>query len=299
MIIVFGSLNVDFVICTDTLPRPGETVTGGTYFTAAGGKGGNQACASALLGGQVAMVGTVGTDQWAEIVLEPLREAGVDISRVSISNKATTGCALIMVDKAGENAISVASGANSLTVAEQVAGDLLGSNTLLVAQMETPPEETWRVFRRARQAGARTLLNVAPVLPDGVLQLDLVDYLVVNEIELQALAEPHPSANIEETAQALSRKHKLACIVTLGGEGVLCVDTNHVFRVPAKPIEVIDTTGAGDMFIGAMAEALDRGTDLEAAVTWACAAAALACTRMGATPSYPDRAEVLYFLKSD
>jgi len=299
MIIVFGSLNVDFVTCTDTLPRPGETVIGGTHFTAAGGKGANQACASVLAGAQVAMVGTVGTDQWAEIVLQPLREAGVDISGVRISAKATTGCASIMVDKAGENAIAVASGANTLTVADQVDSALLGSETLLVAQMETPAAETWRVFKRAKQAGAHTLLNVAPVLPDVDLRLDLVDYLVVNEIELQALAGTQVIAGIEETAQTLSRTHKLACIVTLGSEGALCVDSGHVFRVPAMPTKVVDTTGAGDAFIGAMAEALDRGANLEAAVTRACAAAAIACSGMGAMPSYPNRAEITHFMKSE
>jgi ribokinase len=273
-------------------------VIGGTHFTAAGGKGANQACASALAGARVAMVGTVGTDQWAEIVLQPLREAGVDISGVSISAKATTGCALIMVDKTGENAISVASGANALTVADQVDGALLTPETLLVAQMETPAEETWRVFRRAKQAGAHTLLNVAPVLQDTDLQLDLVDYLVVNEIEIQALADTQDIADIEETARTLSRRHKLTCIVTLGSEGALCVDSDYVFRVPAMPTQVVDTTGAGDAFIGAIAEALDRGANLKDAVTWACATAAIVCSRMGAMPSYPNRAEVMHFLKS-
>lgn len=299
MIIVFGSLNVDFVTSTNTLPRPGETVIGGTHFTAAGGKGANQACASALAGAQVAMVGTVGSDQWAEIVLQPLRDAGVDISNVQISAEATTGCALIMVDKAGENAIAVASGANTLTVADQVDSTLLGPETLVVAQMETPAVETWRLFKRAKLSGARTLLNIAPVLPDVDLQLDLVDYLVANEIEIQALADTQVNAGIEETALAINRKYKLACIVTLGGEGALCVDSGHVFRVPAMPTQVVDTTGAGDAFVGAMAEALDRGADLEAAVTWACAVAAIACSRMGAMSSYPKRAEITHFMKPD
>lgn len=298
MIIVFGSLNVDFVTCTDSLPRPGETVVGGTHFTAAGGKGANQACASALAGAQVIMVGTVGNDQGAEIVLQPLREAGVDTSAVHSSDKAATGCALIMVDKAGENAIAVASGANTLTLADQVDNALLDSETLLVAQMETPVEETWRLFKQARQAGARTLLNVAPVLPDAKLQLDLVDYLVVNEIEIQALASSQTNTDIEETAQTLSRTHKLTCIVTLGGDGVLCVDSENIFRVPAIPIQVIDTTGAGDAFVGAMAEALDRGADLKTAVTWASAAAAITCSRRGAMPSYPNRAEITELLQS-
>lgn len=299
MIIVFGSLNVDFVTCTDSLPRPGETVIGGSHFTAAGGKGANQACAAALLGGRVAMVGTVGADPGAEIVLHPLREAGVDISGVKSSAEATTGCALIMVDKDGENAISVASGANVLTVADQVDDALLGPETLVVAQMETPAVETWRLFERARQAGARTLLNVAPVLPDTDLQLDLVDYLIVNEIEIQALTDTQVTAGIEETAQLLSKRHSLACIVTLGSEGAFCVDSDHVFRVPAQKTQVVDTTGAGDAFIGALAEGLDRGANLEAAVTWGCGAAAIACSRMGAIPSYAKRAEAQHFLKSE
>ncbi len=297
MIIVFGSLNVDFAICTENLPRPGETVIGGTHFIAAGGKGANQACASALAGAQVALFGTVGDDQWAEIVLTPLREAGVDTSGVSSNTEAKTGCALIMIDKKGENAIAVASGANSLTVADQVDSASLNSKTLVVAQMEIPAVETWHLFRRAKQAGARTLLNIAPVLPDTDLQLDLVDYLVVNEIELHALTQTK-TASIEEAAQTLSRTYNLACTVTLGGEGALCVDSERIFRVPAMPTQVIDTTGAGDAFIGGMAEALNRGASLKTAVTSAVAVAAIACSRMGAMRSYPNREEITYFMKS-
>ena len=209
MVVVFGSINVDFVMRLERLPAPGETVLGGDYFLVQGGKGANQACAAALAGsGEVAMIGCTGRDDWAGFAVERLRDAGVDLSHVT-GVEEPTGCASICVDANGENAIAVASGANMALRADRIPESLLGSQTVLVLQMEVPPEENFEAARRAHAAGARVLLNVAPAAPVPGDVLDVVDYLVVNEIEANMVAAELGLSTREpqELAARLSETH--------------------------------------------------------------------------------------------
>jgi ribokinase len=293
MIYVFGSLNVDFFMNVDKLPAPGETVIGGDYFTAPGGKGANQAAAAARSGGAVAMYGLVGDDQWAATPLQALKEFGVDVSGVDKTTDAGTGYASIMIDAHGENTIAVASGANLKASADSLKDAGITEYDFLILQMEVDPQANWQALKIAKAAGATTILNVAPAahVPDDALAL--VDYLVVNEIEARTVAQSLATDDIEAMARALSTAHNLTTIVTLGPEGALATSGDEIIRVPALPVTAVDTTGAGDAFIGTLVAALAEGLDLAAAMRRSCAGAALACTKPGAMPSYASRADIL------
>ncbi|HEX5317639.1 MAG TPA: ribokinase [Stellaceae bacterium] len=269
MIVVFGSINVDVVVPVPGLPRPGETVLGGDYALLPGGKGANQALAARRAGAAVAMAGAVGEDGFAAVALDLLRRDGVDLALVRTAER-PTGCAAIMVGERGENLIAVASGANHAVTADQVPDSLLGPRTVLVCQMEVPVAETAALLRRARRLGARTVLNLAPALP---IALDDVDWVVANRDEAAGLGE------------------RAGLIVTLGGDGAMAyLPGGGRIAVPALPIDPVDTTGAGDTFVGVLAAALDAGGDIDTAMRRASAAAGLSCLGRGAQPAMPDRA---------
>jgi ribokinase len=220
--------------------------------------------------------------------LASLAAAGFETALVGRANQ-PSGCASVSVDSRGENAIAVAPGANLELTADALPPDLLTPQTTVLLQMEVAPEANWRVLRRARAAGARTVLNVAPAgeVPQDALQL--VDVLIVNRGELAVISGgAGDDANIRERATSLAQRHGLICIVTLGGDGVCAVDGNGARALEAFPVGVIDTVGAGDTFAGVLAAALDRGETLDQALRRATVAAALACTRPGAQPSIPD-----------
>lgn len=304
MIVVFGSLNVDIVMQVERLPGRGETVIGGRCFQVQGGKGANQACAAARAaargpgGTPVALVGQVGEDDWGRFALARLAEAGVDLSCVGRA-AGPTGCATICVDAAGENAIAVASGANFAVRAEQVPDEWLGPDTWLVLQMEVPPAENWALVARARAAGARVLLNVAPAAAVPPDVLDRVDVLAVNEIEARMLAElaGHAGGSPQEVARRLAEAHDLLCVATLGAKGVLAVGAVNgqagAWRVGALPIAPVDSTGAGDAFVGCLAVALAGGEALPEALRFASAGAGLACLAPGAQSSFAPRPAIL------
>jgi ribokinase len=297
MIVVFGSFNIDFVMRLERLPEPGETILEGDYILVPGGKGANQACAAARAsrvsgaadgnGTRVAMVGKVGTDDWGRFATVKLEEAGADVSAVERIETAT-GCAAIFVDKAGENTIVVASGANMKAEAAQVADDLLGPDTWLVLQMEVPPEENWALVTRAKARGAKVMLNVAPAAPVPASVLDDVDILVVNEIESRMVADSLGLASEDpiEIARRLSENHDLICLTTLGAAGAVAIGPGGAWQVDPLAVTSVDTTGAGDSFIGTLAAALDGGTDLPQALHRASVAAGLCCTRWGTQSSF-------------
>lgn len=265
-IIVFGSINLDLVFRVPTLPRPGETVLGPGYTAVPGGKGANQAVAAYRAGARVAMVGAVGSDPFADLALSEM--VGIDqggIDRVA----APTGCAAIGVGADGENLIMVASGANALVSAGQLPE--LGPDDLLLAQMEVPVAETEAALARAKRSGARTLLNCAPA---GAIRLGDVDILVVNEQE----------------AEALGPTDVPVTITTLGSRGALVSDRGRRFTVAAMPIKPVDTTSAGDCFVGVLAASLGMG--LDRAVRRASVAAGLACLAHGAQSSIPSAAAI-------
>lgn len=278
MVVVFGSINLDLGFPLDALPAPGETRLCPALRASPGGKGANQALAARRDGAAVALAGAVGRDAFAGPALAMLDAAGVDLSRVARLD-AATGCAAVLTDPAGRNQIAVAAGANLLARAGQVEDALLHPGAILLLQMECDPGETAALVRRARARGARVLLNLAPAADLPADALALLDLLIVNEHEAEWLGAAD--------AAALHRKLDVGVIRTLGGAGAEYATRAGSGHVHAAPVQVVDTTGAGDCFAGVLAAALDCGAALPDAMRRACAAAALACTRPGAQAAIP------------
>lgn len=293
MIVVFGSINLDFIATLDHLPRPGETALGPTYITAPGGKGANQALAAARMGAKVKMIGAVGRDSVAVEALALLSAEGVDLTGVR-DVELPTGAAFIGVDAEGENLIMVASGANAAVKADALRAMKLTEKDILLVQREVPERELANAIGYAHAQGARVILNAAPagrVPPELLLALDV---LIVNEHEAAIVAEGLGIAATDpgEIARIIDADHGVATIVTLGAAGAIGW-TGGVRRPVAPPsISVIDTVGAGDCFCGAFAAALDAGFGFTGALARAVAAGSLACRKAGAQPSFPARDEV-------
>ncbi len=293
MITVFGSVNVDMVMQVDALPAPGETVLCPEYMVVPGGKGANQAVAAARAGAAVRMIGTVGSDAFADTALSLLRESGVDLSAIAESERPTC-CAAVWVDGKGENSIVVASGANLDTTADQLSGRTPGPGDWLVLQMEVPLAENWTAVRHTKANGGRIILSVAPAGPVPVEILAEVDVLLVNEIEGKAVADTIglPPREPARLLADLSSRFGLTAVMTLGNRGAIAIGPFGGFDVPALPVKAIDTTGAGDAFAGILAAALEAGDSVADAVRRASVGAALACQTMGAQPSLPYRADI-------
>jgi ribokinase len=297
MLLVFGSINIDLVFRVDTLPGPGDTVLAPGYVAVPGGKGANQAVAAARDGARVRMVGRVGRDAFARLALDSLEGAGVDTAGVAQAD-APTGCAAIGVDRAGENQIIVASGANAQVGDDQVDDAALGPETTLVLQMEVAANANAALIRRARRKHARIVLNLAPFsgLPDDALRA--VDVVAVNGGEAARLAASLGIADGEvdgddvALAASLAARLGVAVVLTCGGRGAVAASRDGVWTVDALPIAPVDTTGAGDAFVGVLAAALDRGQALEDALHRASVAAGLACLTLGAQTSLPSRAAI-------
>ncbi|HWK47982.1 MAG TPA: ribokinase [Stellaceae bacterium] len=291
MIVVFGSINADLIFPVVDLPRPGQTLLAQGMRAEPGGKGANQAVAAALDGAFVAMAGAVGQDALAETALAGLRAAGVDLARVTRQPMPVpTGCATICTDAAGRNQIVVALGANAVASAAQVEDALLGPDTLLVTQMEADAAETAALILRAHACGARTIHNLAPAAPLDPEALRVLDLLVVNEDEAAWLAR-HLGVGGEDAA-ALHGALGVTVIRTLGGAGVEWAGAQGSGCLSGTPVAVLDTTAAGDCFVGVLAAALDRGETLPDALRRANIAAGLACTRRGSQGSLPDTAMI-------
>ena len=304
---VVGSLNMDFVVTVPHLPAPGETVLGGGFQMVPGGKGANQACAGARLGGPavtVRMAGRVGYDVFADHLKASLSAAGVDVSAVHATRAQPTGVALIWVDRTGQNSIVVASGANhELRAAD--AGSLRqvfrGAGWALF-QLETPLETVRAALRLAREEGARTILDPAPAQRlDGEF-LALADILTPNETEALILLGRPPARVPAEEAPLLSAALRALgarqVVLKLGDQGCFFDDGLRRLHVPAFPVEVRDSTAAGDIFNAGLAVALAEGRAVEDALRFASAAAAISVTRLGAQASVPARAEVEAFLSA-
>ena len=284
MIVVFGSINVDLIVPVARLPRLGETVLGGDYALLPGGKGANQALAARRAGAEVVLAGAVGADPFADAALDRLRGEGVDTRLVRVVEQ-PTGCAAIMVSSEGENMIAVAPGANARARSYQLPDDLLGAGTTLVAQMEVPPGETAQLIRRLRMRGGYSLLNLAPALPIDAALWTEIDLAVANKDEAAAATGSDP--------EGLARRLRQGLVVTRGAAGAVAIlrDGTRI-EVPPLAIEPVDTTGAGDTFVGVLAAALDLGSTLEIALRRATAAAGLACLARGAQTAMPDAAAI-------
>src|SRR5579862_3572165 len=301
-VIVVGSVNVDLVVSSARLPSPGETVTGGTFEEHPGGKGGNQAVAAARLGGSVRFLGAVGADSFGLEAQAALVKAGVDTSSLVSDARAATGIALILVDAGGENVISVAPGANAAFAPEALERELsdLGSldRDVVLVSNELAPATVAAGLRAAQAAGARTIYNPAPADGIDLSWLAFVDVLTPNRGELLLLAGADVAGQgLVPAARKLPVRE--AVVVTLGSEGALVVPRDAAeWSVPALPVDVVDTTGAGDAFNGALAAALASGSSLAEAVRRAVAAGSLATTKVGAREGMPTRDELEAALSS-
>ena len=292
MIVVFGSINIDLVTHAK-IPAPGETTLGGDYMANPRRQGGQPGVGGAAGRGRVALVGACGADGFAAPALALLKEAGVDLSATRQVAK-PTGAAFIVVDPAGENAIVVAAGANAEARAGQLEELAFGAGDLLLLQRETPDAEVEAAALLARRRGAKVMLNLAPAGVPSAALIGALDYLCMNEHEAATLgaATGVATREPEAIAAALAQSLGLATIVTLGAAGAVGFVGGERFAAPAPKVSAVDTTAAGDAFVGAFAAALDRGLSFAAAMARGVAAGSLACARSGAQTSLPSAAEI-------
>lgn len=287
MITVFGSTNLDQVGTVSRLPRPGETVAGGSFSMAAGGKGANQALAARRAGAQVRHVSAVGRDAFADLALELLKLDGVDLSGVKTVDGAS-GIAMIFVDSHGENVIAVLPGANGTMTAADADAALAGvDGGVLLLQQEIPQAATERALEIARARGITSILNTAPFLDTTKALAPRASILIANETEF-ALLTGRGIDQLDAAMADWARDHSQTVIVTLGGDGARAVTAaGQALSVPALRVTPVDTVGAGDTFCGYLAAGLDAGDSLETAMRRAAVAASLACLKPGAQPAIP------------
>ena len=298
-IIVVGSLNADLVVRTPRFPQPGETISGEDLQIIPGGKGANQAVAAARQGTPTAMVGRVGNDSFGPELIGNLRQNGVDTSHVQVDSESATGTAIIVVDEKGQNSIVLSPGGNGRVTPADLDNLSFADASLLLLQLEIPVAAVLAAVKRAKESGLRVLLNPAPARPLPEELLSLPDFIVPNESELSLLTElpvqDIPSA--EKAAKTLLERGIQNVIVTLGANGALIVNRELTKHIPSFKVDVVDTTAAGDAFIGGFASALLQNKSMEEAVQYGCACGALAATKFGAQPSLPTKKEVETFLR--
>lgn len=292
MIVVLGSVNADQIGLVERLPRAGETVMGTSFQVEPGGKGANQALAARRAGEDVALFAAVGSDHLADIALQILARDGVDLANVEVTS-ASTGVAIIVVDSAGENQIAVLPGANGTFGARVVerALDACSGGNILLLQQEIAPAATRQALELARQRGIRSILNIAPFVPETASMAHLASVVVANETEFELLLGA-PPIDLEIEILALAKRNEQAIVVTLGDRGALVGTPEGVTQVQAKAVDVVDTVGAGDTFCGYLAAGLSRGETLNSAAGRAAIAASLACMHHGAQPAIPEASEV-------
>lgn len=290
MITVFGSINMDLIATTDRLPKPGETVAGHTFTTAAGGKGANQALAATRAGAAVKMAGAVGDDAFATGALELLKAGGADLSLTRTAD-VPTGTAHILVAGDGENVIVVVPGANG-EVCEadaEAAVAATPAGSYLMLQLEVPAASVERALRLAKDKGVTTVINTAPLTGDAVRLAALADIIISNETEFELLTGiTGLTAEARITAmKALAAQTGQTLIVTLGADGAVAVRNGILYKAASPKITPVDTVGAGDTFCGYLVAGLDAGMAFEAALARAAKAGALACLKQGAQPAIP------------
>jgi len=296
-VIVTGSINMDIVVTSARLPLPGETVAGSELRFFPGGKGANQSVAAARAGAETVFIGAVGDDAFATELLSFLAESGVDASSVRSVAGVSTGVALIVVDARGENSIVVVPGANGRLTAGDSEHAAIARGDVAVVQFEIATTTTTAALAHARARGATTVLNAAPAQDMSRDLADLVDVLVVNEIELSALAHSsitHDSdlGELRAAVAQLGRPEGRVTVVTLGSRGAVALIGDRLVEVAGRAVDVVDTTGAGDCFVGTLAARLAAGEGIEPALEFANAAASICVGRSGAGPSMPTIGEV-------
>ncbi|MET3967362.1 ribokinase [Bradyrhizobium barranii] len=300
-VFIAGSINMDVVATADRHPKVGETVAGRQVLYFPGGKGANQAVAASRLGVKTTLIGRLGKDSFGAELRMFLGAQGIELGSVRDADT-HSGTAIITV-AASDNTIVVIPGSNALVSADDVANVPLAKGDVAVSQFEIPLPTIAAFFQRARSAGATTLLNPAPAQKMSAELLALVDILVLNETELGFLAgvelsDGDEAATIIDVARQLQAREDQIICVTLGKRGVLALAGREEFAVPGRVVKAVDTTGAGDCFVGALAAQLAKGVSLRAALAFANAAASISVQRMGAGPSMPTAAEVAAVVKA-
>ncbi len=293
MITVLGSANLDLIGTVSRIPTPGETVPGGTFRTAAGGKGANQALAARRAGAAVKMFAAVGDDAFAAEALGELKAGGVDLAEVPNVAATATGIAMIFVDEAGENVIAILPGANGTLDAHKAEAALapLQRGDILMLQQEVPVACTDRALDLAKDKGVITILNTAPFLPTTPASAQKAAIVIANETEFALLCGGR-EAPLEQLMADWVRDTGNTIIVTLGPDGARAATQEGAFSVPAMKVDPVDTVGAGDTFCGYLAAGLDARLKLADAMRRAAVAASLACLKPGAQPAIPTSDEV-------
>lgn len=300
-IVVVGSINMDLVTRMSRLPRPGETLHGDDFQTIPGGKGANQAVAAAQLGADVTMIGRVGDDAFGGQLRESLKQYGVLTQFVQTTPECPSGVAIINVESSGANSIVVVAGANGRLTPQDVqhCASLITSADAVVVQLETPVETIAAAITIAREANVRTILDPAPA-PSGPLpaELQVVDYISPNQTEAEAMTGivVNDVLSAEQAAEVLCDRGARHVVMKLGELGALIYTDGKGEHIPATPIDVVDTTAAGDAFTAGLAVGLAEGRSLAEAARLGCAAGTLACTVFGAQPAMPTREKVDRFL---
>jgi len=300
-VVVVGSSNTDMVTKLERLPIPGETLIAKSFIIAAGGKGANQAVATARLGGEVTFVARVGTDIFGEQAVQNFQKEGIITDFIVKDNENPSGVALIFVDQEGENCIAVASGANSKLSPEDVtaAKEKIKDAKVLLLQLETPLETVRYAARLASEAGAKVILNPAPARElDGAL-LNLITILTPNEPETELLTgvKVEDEKSAREAAEILRKKGVANLIITMGTKGSFLVTEEQAILIPTKKVKAVDTTAAGDAFNGALAYAIAEQKPLEEAIRFANLTGAFSATKLGAQPSMPTLDELHQFME--
>ena len=292
-IVVFGSINIDLTFRVPHLPSAGETVLTPTFSQAVGGKGANQAIAAARDGALTSFIGCVGSDSFGETARAALTDLGIETGGLKTLS-GNTGLAAVWVDGDGLNQIAVASGANNALKADALRDQRLEPGTFVVLQMEIPPAEVAAAIAYACDSGAKVILNLAPALPLPMRALRQVTILVLNEHEARVLCDLLALPQVEPTEQvvALARHLDTTIIITLGRAGAIGARSGRLWQVDALAVPAVDTTGAGDCFVGVLVAALSRGSAIGDAMQRAAVAGSLACTIVGAMPSFPNRERI-------
>lgn len=300
MITVLGSINIDLIATAERLPQAGETIAGNSLVTAAGGKGANQALAARRAGAVTAMVGATGDDTFAGPALANLNAAGVELEWVRVTEQ-PTGTAMIVVDAAGENIITVVAGANGEVTDEDaaIAVESMNAGDTLLMQLEIPETVVATACRLAREKKIRSVVNTAPLTAKAQSLARLADVVVANESEFAGLTENTSSSreSLKSHMVNFSNDGERALVVTLGRDGALAAFNNQWFETKALEITAIDTVGAGDTFCGYLAHALDSAVDFEQALIRATVAGSLACLVPGAQSAVPSEQQVLDALR--
>lgn len=299
-IIVVGSSNTDMIVKVPRIPAPGETILGGKFVKAAGGKGANQAVSAARSGGNVTFVANTGNDNFGKEAIDGFKQEGINTDYIFVDKKTPSGVALIFVGEDGENSIAVASGANGTLTPSQIGkiNKVISDGDILLTQLETPLETIEEAIKIANENGVTVILNPAPAQPLSDDLLKRIDILTPNQPEAELLTgiKIEDAESAQKAASHLQSKGVKTVILTLGSEGAFVMSEDVQKVIPGFAVDPEDTTAAGDTFNGALAVGLADGRSVEEAVQWAHAAAAISVTKMGAQPSIPNQEEIQNFI---